>query len=266
MRQLVTLLILIVASTPAFADPPDPPGTTGPNTGTPAPPPVEADDPPEKEEIKPPPMPVQMKKPTQKLKQYDRIVYVLDVSCSMMGKELDEAISVTDVFASDGFLAAVYTFDTKFVKWGGAIEDCEHRKVEPHGNKCLPEGWARMPTHRDQLRSHLSNIQKGGGQTIPGPALSAAITTAPNGALIVFVSDGQFNHEETTKAVKEAIQWREKKKLAPVQVLVWSTDEELQETLVEIASIGGGGLWRAYREPVKEEEEDEDMVLPPDPY
>lgn len=262
MRQLVTLLVLIIASTTAFADPPDPPGTTPP-----AQLPVEADDPPE-EEIKPPPMPVEVKKPTQKLRQYDRIVYVLDVSCSMMGKELDEAISVTDVFASDGFLAAVYTFDTDFVKWGGAVEDCKHKKVEPHGSKCLPEGWARMPTHRDQLRSHLSNIQKGGGQTIPGPPLSAAIMTAPNGALIVFVSDGQFNQEETTKAVKEAIQWRKKKKLAPVQVLVWSTDQEVpaQETLVEIASIGGGGLWRAYREPVKEEEEDEDMILPPDPY
>ena len=192
-------------------------------------------------------MPLQVKAPTQPLRRYDRVVYVLDVSCSMSGKPLREAISVTDVFASDGFLSTVITFDHRMTQWGGANEDCNHEPEEEHSSRCLPEGWARFPKHRYQFRSHIKNLGAKGGGTEPGPALAEAVKTAPVGALIVFVSDGQFNKDKAVGALHMAMLARAAAKLAPVQILVWSTTkhETQKETLVEIAKIGGGGLWRA---------------------
>jgi len=208
---------------------------------------------PEDEDVAPvdstmPPAPLQVNPPTQQLRVYDRIIYVLDVSGSMTGGPLQEAISVTRVFASDEFLATVITFDDDYVEWGGVDEECSHAEDEPHNNRCLPAGWARLPVHQNQLDSHVENVEKGGG-TVPGPALARAVEIATDQTLIVFVSDGKFANirDETTQALSAALLARREADGDLPQILVWSTQrtDDPPETLVELAGIGGAGLWRA---------------------
>jgi len=182
-------------------------------------------------------------------------MYVLDVSCSM-SSELAKAIAVTDVFCSDGFKATAVTFTETHQRWAGVKEPHRHLPTEPHGRNCLEDGWAWMPAHRTELLTHLRNISASGG-TDPTSALNYAIKNAPVGTLIVFISDGMFSHTDgevdgqrvpgPQTAIRAAQTWRRKQKLAPVQMLVWATSEadSQRESLVELAKLGGGGLWRA---------------------
>jgi hypothetical protein len=192
------------------------------------------------------PLPLQVAAPTQAALPFDRVVYVLDTSGSMYGA-LDDAIAVTGVFASDGFKASVFTFDTSFVRWSGVQVPCDHLESEDCGGACLPEeGWCWLPSHQQELYSYLDGLLADGG-TSPGPAIEHAVKTAPSGALVVFVSDGLFEGQSVAQAAEDAMNWRQQQKLAPVRILVWSTGKtsDVQESLVELAKVGGAGLWRA---------------------
>ena len=206
------------------------------------------------EQSGPPPMPLQVVPATQQFRHYNRITYVLDVSCSMSGA-LVNAISVVDVFASDSFKASVITFSDTHYQWEGV--PCEHKKEKKnHTKNCLPPGWVWMPKHRKQLFRHLKAFSGEGG-TNPASALEHAIRTAPDETLIVFISDGAFSIRDgiiggervrgAASVIRAAQVWRRKEKLAPVQILIWATSEadSKRETLVELAKLGGGGLWRA---------------------
>jgi hypothetical protein len=201
------------------------------------------------------PMPLQVQPPTQRILPYDRVMYVLDVSCSM-SKKLAEAITVTDAFVSDGFKAAVVTFSDTHSRWGGVRVPCKHPEGARHSAICVEEGWSLMPTHRTELFQHLRTFSGTGG-TSPTSALDYAIKNVPSGTLIVFISDGDFTHldEESEEGavagplstVRSAIAWRRNRKLAPVQMLVWATSkaDSQRESLTELAKLGGSGLWRA---------------------
>lgn len=209
----------------------------------------------------PPPMPLQVMAPTQKALPFDRVMYVLDVSCSMTDK-LADAIRVTDTFSSDGFKATAVTFTTHYERWSGVPYPCQHAKDEACGRNCLEPGWAWMPLHRRELFQHLLRYAAT-GTTAPTEALLYAIKNAPEGTLIVFISDGEFAYEDPESvivpmlpgpnqmgpisAMRSAMAWRQKQKLAPVEILVWATseDDSKRGSLIEMAKVGGGGLWRA---------------------
>lgn len=203
----------------------------------------------------PTPMPLQVQAPTQPLRVYDRVLYVLDVSGSMK-EELADAIAVTDIFCSDEFKVAVVTFSSTHARWGGVYVPCRHPKEECDED-CLDPGWAWMPAHRTEMLRYLDSFTGSGG-TNPTSALNHAIRNAPTHTLIVFISDGDFPHENSKNAAGEDIAgplsivrtaqlWRRHQNFAPVQILVWSTSEadSQRESLVELARLGGGGLWRA---------------------
>jgi len=194
------------------------------------------------------PMPLQVQAPTQQPVPFDRVMYVLDVSGSMRSA-LPDAIAVTDTFCNDGFKAAVVTFNSSHAVWEGIPEPCRHPADVECGRNCLEAGWSWMPTHRQQMLQHLQSFTGTGG-TDPTSALDYAIKNAPAGTLIVFISDGDFNHNQENgpiSAVRTAQAWRLAQKLAPVQMLVWATSEvdSQRESLVELARLGGSGLWRA---------------------
>jgi len=192
------------------------------------------------------PLPLQVVAPTQAALPFDRVIYVLDTSGSML-EELEGAIAVTGVFASDGFKAAAITFDTAFKRWSGVKLPCTHSKDEECNNNCLSEdGWCWLPAHQDELMGYLDSFKADGG-TSPGPAIEYAIRIAPAGSLIVFISDGIFEGDSVVHAAQDSMDWRLKQMLSPVRILVWSTDKtsDVQESLIELAKIGGAGLWRA---------------------
>jgi len=193
----------------------------------------------------PPPTPIQVIAPTQELRPYERIMYVLDVSCSMRG-ELPDAISATSVFCSDGFKAAVVTYASGFGRWVGVKESCNHPPSEPCSKRCPEDGWIQMPKQQKEFYEYLNSLDASGG-TVPGPALEYAIRNVPADTLIVFISDGDFRTENAIPEARAALDWRRDSNIAPVQILVWSTNAEAQkqEALVELANLGGGGLWRA---------------------
>ena len=199
----------------------------------------------------PAPMPLEVQRATQRAVPFDRIMYVVDVSGSMRG-QLEEAIRVTGTFGSDDSRVAVVTFNDTHARWGGVSTPCRHLPVEPHGRSCLEAGWAFMPAHNQELMTHLGSFSGNGG-TNPTSALDYAFKNAPEGTLIVFVSDGVFGHQDNglvagpLTAVRAAQTWRRTQKLAPVQMLVWATSEadSKRESLVELAKLGGSGLWRA---------------------
>jgi hypothetical protein len=250
MRNYILALLLASISTQVLAQQqphgPPPPKMIAPETEH------ESEEP--QVEI-PPPMPLQVHPPSQQMQPYDRIMYVLDVSGSMTGI-LAEAIRVTGVFASDSFKVAVVTFNDDHQRWAGVEVKCKHKEKEPHTKLCLEKGWAWMPTHNEQLVSHLGSFS-GNGSTDPTSALDHAYKNVPENTLIVFISDGEFSHEDgetdegekiagPLSAVRAAKAWRRNRKLAPVQMLVWAPSEadSKRESLVELAKLGGGGLWR----------------------
>lgn len=199
-----------------------------------------------------PPMPLQVQAPTQRAVPFDRVMYVLDVSCSM-SSQLADAIAVTDTFCSDGFKAAVVTFNGSHARWGGVSEPCRHPENVECGPRCLEPGWAWMPRHRTEMLQHLQSFNGSGG-TNPTSALDYAFRNAPAGTLIVFISDGEFSHEDDAEdnpgplsVIRTAQAWRRTQKLAPVQMLVWAVSEvdSQRESLMQLSNLGGGGLWRA---------------------
>lgn len=202
-------------------------------------------------------MPLQVRAPTQAALPYDRIMYVLDVSGSMTS-QLEQAIRVTGTFASDSYKVSVVTFNETHERWQGVSEPCKHPEGSACGENCLEPGWAWMPTHHSELMAHLGSF-KGNGGTNPTSALDYAIKNAPPRTLIVFISDGEFwfegqNDEQEEAppragplaAVRAAQAWRRQQNLAPVQMLVWAPNEadSQRESLVSLAALGGGGLWR----------------------
>lgn len=202
-------------------------------------------------------MPLQVRAPTQAALPYDRIMYVLDVSGSMK-TQLEEAIRVTGTFASDSYKVSVVTFNETHECWEGVREPCRHPEDEACGENCLESGWAWMPIHHPELMAHLGSF-KGNGGTNPTSALDYAFKHAPARTLIVFISDGDFcverqNDEQEQEApragplaaVRAAQAWRRQQNLAPVQMLVWAPNEvdSQRESLVSLAALGGGGLWR----------------------
>jgi len=197
------------------------------------------------------PMPLEVRQATHRAAPFDRIMYVVDVSGSMRD-QLQEAIRVTGTFGSDDSRVAVVTFTETHARWGGVSTPCRHLSEEPHGRSCLEAGWAFMPAHNQELMSHLRSFSGTGG-TNPTSALDYAFKNAPEGTLIVFVSDGDFGRQDNgiiagpLTAVRMAQAWRRNQKLAPVQMLVWATSEadSKRESLVELAKLGGSGLWRA---------------------
>jgi hypothetical protein len=241
MKRICLVLLLASVATPAFAQHiPLPP--------FPLPPPQGEDVAPVRS-MTPAPMPLEVQRPTMRAVPFDRIMYVLDVSGSMTGA-LPEAIRITGVFGSDDSRVAVVTFNEAHVRWEGVKVPCKHKKIEVHLDTCLKPGWAYMPLHNQELMTHLGSFAGSGG-TDPTSALSYAYKNAPEGTLIVLVSDGQDMGRavitSATDAIKKAQAWRRKKKLAPVQMLVWATSEadSKRESLVEFAKLGGSGLWRA---------------------
>jgi Mg-chelatase subunit ChlD len=179
------------------------------------------------------------------LAPFSKVIYVLDVSGSMRG-ELAEAIRTIDVFMTDDFGAAAVTFNAEHARWKGVENHHGHDATAPCNNRCSPAGWCRMPEHRLELLAHLNSFI-GDGDTQPASAVAYAIRNAPAECLIVFISDGGFVGAPVVDAAKAGIAWRKEQEMAPVQLLVWSTkkDADKQTSLVDLAKIGGGGLWRA---------------------
>lgn len=199
-------------------------------------------------------MPLMVQQPTQPAVPFDRIMYVLDVSGSMR-RDLPRAIQATAAFASDSFKATVVTFNCEHKRWDGVKVKCKHAKKVKCNDRCLEPGWAWMPLHYPELLGWMGSFTGSGG-TDPTSALDYAFKHAPEGTLIVFISDGGFDHKDDQdegkrivgpmSAIRRAQAWRRTKKLAPVQMLVWAVSEadSKEESLVELAKLGGGGLWR----------------------
>lgn len=193
------------------------------------------------------PRPIQVQAPSQQLRRYDRVMYILDASGSMIGR-LADAIRVIDVFASDSFKAAAVTFNDNYVRWKGVKDPCTHPEKDSHSVKCSEPGWAWMPSHRKALFRYLRRIWEGGG-THPTAALIHAYKTAPKDTILVLVTDGILskNDKHYVSVIAQCKAWRKKKKLAPIQMLVWapSKSDSQRPTLIKLAKAGGGGLWRA---------------------
>jgi Mg-chelatase subunit ChlD len=189
--------------------------------------------------------PIQVVAPTQETQPFSRVMYILDVSGSMRG-ELPEAIRAVDIFMTDGFQAAVVTFNETHARWTGVNEPCRHGPERKCDQKCLPPGWCWMPKHRIELFQHLSSFA-GSGNTMPQSAIEYAYQKAPSECLIVFISDGGFDTEAAVKAARDGAAWRAAQQLEPTPLLVWSTVYNAGEmsSLVELARVGGAGLWRA---------------------
>jgi len=235
MRRLAIIFLLVFSAQQSFAQ-----QIQGPK-------PVE-DQIIEPEEPPTAPLPLQVQEPTQHVVPFDRVMYVLDVSGSMRNK-LADAIIVTDTFCSDGFKAAVVTFTDYYARWEGVPEEHSHAEDEACGPNCLEPGWIWLPAHRAELFSYLRSFI-GAGSTDPTSALDYAYKNAPAGTLIVFISDGDFPlmlENGPRSAIRSAQAWRVEHDLAPVQMLVWATSEadSHRESLMELARLGGGGLWRA---------------------
>lgn len=199
----------------------------------------------------PAPLPLVVMPPTMKARPFNRIMYVLDVSGSM-SSHLADAIRVTGTFGSDDSRVAVITFNDTHERWKGVKVPCHHLPAEEHNNSCLEPGWAFMPLHNRELMSHLARFG-GKGSTNPTSALEYAFKNAPEGTLIVFISDGVFSVDDyfavpgVLSTLRNVQAWRRVRKLAPVEMLVWATSEQTSKnkSLAELARQGGGGLWRA---------------------
>jgi hypothetical protein len=240
-RPVWTLLIMAILTGLASATPPNPqPKNNGKGVA-----PVTSPAPAPRRPPPPPIMPQMVTKPTQPMVPYDSVIYVLDISCSM-SDDLDDAIRATDCFFSDDFKAAVVTFNDSHLRWSGVKVKCLHKPLVKCGRSCLPAGWCRLPLHRKEMMAYLNSCEATGG-TSPVSAIEYVYKNAPPSTLIVFISDGAFHEPFSTAAAKAGVAWRKKKKLDPVQVLVWSTSENAKEqkALVELAKVGGGGLWKA---------------------
>lgn len=193
----------------------------------------------------PAPTPFLVVPPTQEVAPFNRVIYVLDVSGSMQDV-LPEAIRAVDVFMTDDFQAAVVTFNVNFERWEGVSEPCQHDADTECGRRCLPAGWCRLPLHRPELMGYLRSLV-GKGDTKPAGAVEYAIRQAPADCLVVFISDGNYTSWMVRQAAERGMRARKELGQVPTQILVWSTDSNAtpRQPLVDLARIGGGGLWRA---------------------
>ncbi len=196
---------------------------------------------------RPPPMPLQVVRPHRNFVARNRIVFVLDVSGSMLiGDRLQKAVDACMLFSSDEMQVAVITFNSTTARWAGVKDPCKHPKAAKCGRKCLPPAWARLPKHYPEVSSWVRSF-KGSGGTQPVPALETALRMRRSGLMIVFVSDGDFTHNQNlcASAVKRMRKWRRKKKLDWVPILVWGVGENAknQESLKRLAKVGGGGFY-----------------------
>ena len=190
----------------------------------------------------------------------DRVLFVVDRSVSMNKTKLRQAVDscLFTMFAGDdGFRVGIIGFAHTYDRWGG-VPSCVPHPTRKSGDlalkklfvsqctkRCVPYGWAAMPTSYTEALAWLTGLVSAGATT-PAPALLAALTDRTQNLTVVFVSDGEdFNGKACLKAIKQAKAWRKKRGLTEAGVMVWGAGSKARTraSLRRIAKAGGGGLW-----------------------
>lgn len=163
------------------------------------------------------------------------------------GNKLSQAVQSCYLLlnnGSDDFRIGVITFAGEHLRWVGIQEPCQHEPLEACGKRCDRPGWTRIPDFMQETIDYLRAF-KGSGTTTPGPALREAILDPTDPLTIVFISDGEFNQDESMACVQLAIDGRKALGLPAASIMVWGAGRSAkdQETLKSIAKLGGGGFW-----------------------
>lgn len=178
--------------------------------------------------------------PTKRLTS--RIVLVVDVSGSMKGRKIEQALAVVHEVMNqplDDLEVAIVAFCEGMNRWPGwrGPKDDD-----------LPDGWGRLPS-ADTLREAQQwlNAQPANGGTNPMAALAAAVNEPRDKLSVVLISDGDFgtfNH-----LVAGLVQGAQKARgaigLAPAVLMVYGVGSEVAEMtwMRSLGEEGGGGLF-----------------------
>jgi Mg-chelatase subunit ChlD len=207
--------------------------------------------------------PEQVVKHSKDFRMSSRVLFVVDVSGSMSGEPLRQAVdSVLMIAGSDGFRVGAIAFTGSHTPWTGVPrchpghhQQAPRRGVQasprassfaqltPCGRRCVPSGWADVPRDLQAFMDWLRGLNASGG-TDPSGALEAAIKNR-RAQTVVFVSDGDFTKEPALEAIKKAQAWRKANKLPPMPIMVWGAGAaaKTNDQLRAIAKDGGGGMW-----------------------
>lgn len=178
--------------------------------------------------------------PTKRLTS--RIVLVVDVSGSMKGRRIEQALAAVHEVMNqplDDLEIALIVFSEGMRRWPG------YRGPE---DKDLPDGWGRLPS-ADTLREAQQwlGAQPSSGGTDPRAALASAVNDPRDDLSVILITDGDFN--EHSQLVVGLVQGAQKARgsigLAPAVVMVYGVGESAGKMpwMVGLAEDGGGGLF-----------------------
>ena len=203
------------------------------------------------EPLPPPPnvSPEQIVAPSPDFRLSSEVLFVIDVSGSMES-ELRQAIdSALMILGSpvDDFRAGILAFSGEQIRWAGT-PGCRgpDEFCLPPGcsRRCVPMGWAEMPTSYREALDWLSALVAD-GTTNPGAALLLALKEPSETLTVVLVTDGVFHTGLALDAVERGQDWRTNNGLLPAPIMVWGAGAKARdrESLKRLAEVGGGGLW-----------------------
>ena len=187
--------------------------------------------------------------------QSPRLVFVIDVSGSMRGSKIQEAMDLAIQAAerpTDDLELGIFTFDWSYTR---LVDNSDPEN---------PSNWFTLPSanainaRRDQLRSFPGN-----GPTNPGTALVNAFAERTD--TVVLVTDGLFNTRSVINTINKAREVRREAELKRVHFVVVGVgcSRVSRQNLQRIADETSGQFLEPNPPPEPEEPE---VVVPPRVY
>lgn len=148
----------------------------------------------------------------------NRVLFVVDTSCSMDGR-INEAVGAVGlILGSDEMHVGLITFGDTAERWKS------------------PEGpWAPIPWHLREFLTFVESRTARGGTEIEA-ALKAAYADKRDDYVIVLVTDGDFNHIVVAGLIGVL------RKQKNIRILIWGVGPDGKK-MAALAKSCGGGLW-----------------------
>lgn len=172
-----------------------------------------------------------------------RLCFVVDISGSMHGWEIDKAIEAFQTYAGqpiDEGELKVIAFDATANKW-------------PHGWKPLPDADA-INAAQEWLNGEFQASNS--YYTACLPAMKLALKDDVKELTVVVVSDGRFHKDENVKVIKQTIANLQAGRRHRAQIGVIGIHRPGADKPELRALVDGAGYYAFPRDPVEEEEEE----------